>query len=198
MMRLRSGALLPFLLFAMVSAATPSADARGLILRGESLRLGAIGPTVALPDGRLIDTRGLVVGPSVPAYADGDLLVHDLGSGRTQVATGDLGLRPLVSLEGAGSAQIGSLLATPGSVLLYESLDRGRTSLADASRFTHLDPPTGGGIYLADPAGPVPEPVSSIALTIGGLLLLGAARVGRRRTARARRSRLPTAGGVTA
>lgn len=179
----RLGVSMSLLLVAMLCAFAPSAGARGLILRGESLRLGAIAPSVVLPDGRLIDVRRLVVGRALPPYDDGDLLVHDLDSGRTEVADGDLAIRPLVSIEGAGSAQIGSLLAAPGAVVVYESLDRGRTSLAGAERFTQFDPPNGGGVYLSDPAAPVPEPASSAALAIGVLGLFAAARSAHRRAA---------------
>lgn len=173
----RPGAACPLLaafivIVAFVAGAPADATAQGVVVSSASLSAGAVGEQIALPDGRLIDLRGLVAGAPVPAHGEGQLLVHDLVSRTTTVASSDLGLQSLIARDAGTSTYLGALLTAPGDVVVYESTTRLDTDVFQAERFIQASPQGGGGFFYADPRMPVPEAGMPLGMAVGVLALL--------------------------
>lgn len=161
--------------------APSDARARGVVVSSASITAGAVGEQVSLPDGRLVDLRGLLVGPPLPPHREGQLLVHDFASGATSVASPDLALRTVIGRDGGTSTYLAALLAEPGDVVVYEATTRLDTDVLQAERFIRAAPMGGGGVYYADPGVPVPEAGGPAVVAVGLLALVGRARQRTRR-----------------
>jgi len=154
----------------LLSPSSAWAEARGVILRGETLTQSALGESLPIATGRIVDIRRLVTSLPDQPYDDSSLLLHDLDSGRTEVADETLEQLGLVSLEGLPSTPIGGILTEPGVVIVFE-----------ASHPFPLDPSMAGRFFVYRPLGdsesylvseePVPEPGGAGMAALGALAL---------------------------
>lgn len=164
--------------------ATANARADGIVVRGETLLLGAAPPALSLEAGRTVDLSRLIqaVDPQ-PPYRANDLLVYDLSTRETTLGNASTTNRSLLAELGGGAILLGSVLDEPGDILYYESSPTGPDDFVHAERFLLVDAFDGGLRLWSNPALPVPEP-SSTALLAAGVAALAA--VARRPGRRAR------------
>ncbi len=160
-----------------------SAGADGVVVRGESLVVGAAERALAVGDGRIVDLSRLIEASAKgPPYDAGTLVVFDLERRTTRRGDATVARRGLLDVAG-GATYLGALLDEPGDVLFYESSPTGPDDLAYAERFVLIDAFDGRKRFLSDPRFPVPEPSIGV-LLVAGLTALAAGALRSRRRAR--------------
>ena len=174
---------LAFLIF--ISVATATAHAEGIVVRGETLLLGAAPATVSLEDGRSIDLSRLIRSTELrPPFRVNDLVVFDLSMRETRLGDDSTGNRSLIAELGGASTLLGAILDEPGDILYYESSPTGPDDLAHAERFLLVDAFDGARRFVSNPGIPVPEPAANTLLSSGAVgLLMGLSRRHRLRQA---------------
>ena len=156
---------------ALLSGLASTVGAEGVVVRGESLVLGAVAPTLSIDDGRILDLSALLGSPTSPPYSNSDLIVFDLETRVPRVGGDEVATLGLISQEG-DATYLGALLDEPGDVLFFERAPASTGTLATAERFLLIDSLDGGQRYLSSPNTPVPEPSTAPALVLGSISLL--------------------------
>ena len=90
------------------------AGVRGLLFTGETIARHALAHSVVFVDGTRVDLRRVVTAASAHAFGDTDLLIHDLATGRTEIADADVAATAIVSPVESSAATIGELFVNAG------------------------------------------------------------------------------------
>lgn len=177
--RLFAWAAWGLVLLSPLYASSAAAEARGVILRGETLTQSAIGESLPIANGQLVDIRRLRTSLPNEPYDDASLLLHDLDSGRTEVAPDTLAQLGLVSLDGLPSMPVGGLLSEPGIAIVFEAPHGIPFDPSLATRFFVYRPLGDSASYLVS-TEPVPEPGGAAMAALGtlGLAFLARSRLG--------------------
>ncbi|MCA9504229.1 MAG: PEP-CTERM sorting domain-containing protein [Spirochaetaceae bacterium] len=159
------------------------AGVRGLLFTGETIARHALAHSVVFVDGTRVDLRRVVTAASAHAFGDTDLLIHDLATGRTEIADADVAATAIVSPVESSAATIGELFVNAGDLALFENGPGTPLDPTRARRYLVHRAFEGGAVYLRPGVSTAPEPTTGASLIAG---LAGLAGLGlRRRSTRA-------------
>ena len=165
------------------AVAEAGAGGQAILVRVDSIELGALGAIVAFSNGQVVDTRPLIIKASAIPYASGELLIHELATGATRLANADVLAQAVIPIDGGSATTLGGIFVEPGDVVLFETPSPSPIDPLLAETFLARRPAGASERYVTPPVL-VPEPALISGLAIGVASLAGTShRRGRRRGA---------------
>lgn len=149
-----------------VGAAPASAGSPAILIRAESITIGAVASPVAFSNGDVVDIRELIIEASALPVAGSDLLIHDLATGATRVADADVEARAVVSIDGGSATTLGVIFRDPGDVVLFETPSPSPVDPLIAERFL-VRRAFGGSENYVPPGFMLPEPGFGVGSVVG-------------------------------